>query len=211
MHMNLSASARSALLASVELSRWIDGEHPKTRGNSDNAISAAFYAIALDHREAILLLLRHGARSAAFALVRSVYEAWIKAVWAHTSATPSELQRISSAEAGAMPKLETMIRRLDSLPDSKQIFSAIKRIEWGPMSDYAHGDQRQVSRWIDETGIGSTHSDDETEDVLRILDVYAVLCCSGLLTLAGRPNLHVLEKFEELANRFAEADRTRQP
>jgi hypothetical protein len=53
------------------------------------------------------------------------------------------------------------------------------------MSDYAHGEQRQIARWFDADGIGAAHSDAETVALLQALDIYAVLCLAGLYDLAG--------------------------
>ncbi|MDP9907943.1 hypothetical protein J2W27_000036 [Variovorax boronicumulans] len=182
--MAVTDPVAAALGASQRLSDWIQALHPaKLEASGGQRIAAICFSIALDHREAILLLLQHSARSAAFALLRSVYEAWVRGCWAQTCATTIEIERIEAG--GFLPKLETMVRRLDEQPETMGAFSRVKRSGWEPMSDYAHGEQRQISRWVDATGIGAAHPDDEVAELLRALDVYAILCMAGLLALAN--------------------------
>ena len=191
----------AALASSHRLSDWIQAEHPATfESGGGRRIAAIFYSIALDHREAILLLLHHGARSAAFALFRSVYEAWIRASWLDSCATLAEITFIEAG--GAQPTVERMVRRLDALPDSEGMFSRIKRNNWESMSDFAHGGPKQVSRWITDTSIGAAHPDAEVKDLLQASDIYAVLCLAGLLRLANRQNDHCLNKLHEICVSF---------
>jgi hypothetical protein len=187
----------AALSTSQGLSDWIQAHHPaKLESSGKKRIAAICYSIALDHREATLLLLQHDARSAAFALLRSVYEAWVRASWAQTCATLAEIERIETG--GFLPKLETMVRKLDTQPETMGAFSRIKRAGWESMSDYAHGEQRQISRWVDATSIGAAHPDDEVAELLRALDVYAILCMAGLLALADLSTEPCLAKMKEL-------------
>lgn len=186
-----------ALAESHRLSDWVQAHHPgRSEASPEKRVAAICFSIALDHREAILLLLQHDARSAAFALLRSVYEAWVRASWAQTCATPAEIERIEAASF--LPKVETMAKRLDAHPESMGAHSRIKRSGWEAMSDYAHGEQRQISRWIDADGIGAAHPDEEVVELLAALDVYAILCMAGLLALVDLSTEPCLAKMKEL-------------
>lgn len=195
----MSPTLPSALDRSHRLSDWVQAIHPgRCDGAPEKRIAAICYSIALDHREAILLLLEHDARSAAFALLRSVYESWVRACWVQTCATPTEIARIDAG--GFIPKIETMVRKLDGLPQTQGAFSRIKRSTWESMSDYAHGEQRQISRWVDADGIGASHPDGEVAELLESLDLYAVFCMVGLLDLAGLSTEPCAEKMGELTS-----------
>jgi len=197
--MTLGDSVAAALERSQRLSDWIQVHHPTTVDASDGKrFAAAWYAIAIDHREAILLLVQRGARSAAFALVRSIYEAWTRASWAHFCASPDEITRFETL--GVLPKVETMVRKLDARPQTNGAYSRIKRSAWESMSDYAHGEQRQIARWFDAEGIGAAHSDTETVALLQALDIYAVLCLAGLFDLAGLSTEPCAAKMAEVAS-----------
>ena len=180
----MTPTVSAALTRSHELSEWVQAHHPAAfDASGGRRIAAICYAIALDHREAILLLLERDARSAAFALVRSIYESWVRGTWAQVCATPAEIERIEAG--GHMSKLETMVKKLDALPQTRGAFSRVKRSAWEWMSDYAHGEQRQIARWVDADGIGAAHPDAEVAGLLQALDVYAVFCLAGILDLAG--------------------------
>ena len=145
-----------------------------------------------------MLLVQRGARSAAFASVRSIYEAWTRASWAHFCASPDEIKRFETM--GILPKVETMIRRLDARPETNGAYSQIKRSAWDSMSDYAHGEQRQIARWFDSEGIGAAHPDVEVVALLQTLDIYAVLCLAGIFDLAGLPTEPCATKMSEVAS-----------
>lgn len=181
----LPQAVEKALQHSLEVSIWIRAHHPEhVSGMRRHLLAASYYAICMDHREAVLLLVDHRFRSAAFALWRSIYEALVRGLWAEQCATEQDFERI--AQAHALPTFDTMVRRLDALEPGTgdSSYSMVKLKVWKKMSQFAHGELHQLARWAGKDGIGSRHPDVEVVELLQQLDIYGLLACMGVARLA---------------------------
>jgi hypothetical protein len=182
--METSPTVNAAVDQSLELSEWMSAHHPGSfTHDGTNMLAVAFFSIALDHREAILCLLRHGARSSAFALARPVYEACVKGSWAHHCATDVELERAFDQEV--LPSFDSMVRALGKIKETNGVFGRSKVLAWEALSDYAHGGMKQVMRWIGSDGVAPQHSDIEVQELIDLMDVYGLLSCMGIIAVTG--------------------------
>lgn len=197
----LPPAIEAALARADDLSLWIATHHPDDVPATLNArLAAPYFAICMDHREAILLLLAHDSRSAALALWRSVYEALISGQWAVACADEVDFERIASTHS--LPKFETMVKQLDSLGQSDPAvptYRKTKQALWGPMSEFAHGGLAQLSRWTSpESGIGSRHPDGEILNLIQYVNLYGLLACLSVSDLAGVDTAAHQAKVQEL-------------
>ena len=182
--MESSPPINAAIDRSLELSQWISEHHPATfQSDGQNALAVAFFSIALDHRGAILCLLRHGARTSAFALARPVYEACVKGSWAQHCAT--EADRIRAFDQGVLPAFDGMVRALGKVKETDGVFGRSKAMAWEALSDYAHGGMKQVIRWFGADGVAPQHSETEVQELMNLMDVYGLLACMGIVGVAG--------------------------
>lgn len=142
-----------------------------------------YLLMSLDHREAVIYLLHGGRRSAAYALVRSVYEALMRGMWCRTAATDEQLQRLH--KDGVMPKLERVVQELAKHEKMPGLVRA-KQAGWERMSELAHGGRRQLEQWVSDAGIGPTHADEGVPRLVFSVDFYALMACLSLFAVAGR-------------------------
>ena len=112
---SFSPTVLAAFGRAHEVSAWIAANLPKgvTATKPAERLAAPYFFICIDHRGAILLLLEHDRRSAAFALWRSVYESRMRGLWALFCANDQDVEAI--VKRRTLPSLERMIRRLDSV------------------------------------------------------------------------------------------------
>lgn len=200
--MEQSSVVNAALRASQELSDWINTHHPDGVPHERSSVWAAtFYAICLDHRVSIHLLVDHGQRSSAFTLMRATYEALIRGLWAETCADDRDFEQL--ANTGAQPKFETIIRRLDAHTPVGPSYAETKAKAWAPMSEFVHGGLMQLSRWAGKDGIGPRHPDEETADLLTRVDLYGALACMHVARLAGMSIEEHARKVEDLTAALA--------
>lgn len=194
--METSDEINAAIDRSLEISAWIKDNHPGSfTDTGSNKLAVAFFSIALEHREAILCLLRHGARTSAFALARSVFEAGIKGSWAQHCATDEEYDR--AFRTGVLPTFDTMVRKLSKIKATNSVFSRSKQLAWDALSDYAHGGMKQVVRWIGADGVSPQHNDIEVQELMRFLDMHCLLACIGIVSIAGGSiELHATKAME---------------
>lgn len=136
--------------------------------------------MAIDHREAILLLIAAGARSSAYALLRSVYEACFRGLWTRYVASEVQLQQLAR---GQLPTFDTVVKTLSKVsnPLSKRVFGGSKRLAWEAFCDYSHGGARQLKRFVSEEGIGPSHPDHELPGFLNLLDFLGAAAHDGIL------------------------------
>lgn len=167
-------------------------------------LATRWLLISLDHREAFLLLLAHNARSSAFALLRSIYEAWVRGLWAARAASDAQLA-LCVAPDRKPPKFETTAKQVSALLDAalddgqevKELgdegaaalrgsFAKLRSMVWGPLSDFSHGGRWQLARWTAKDGtVAPSHPDAEVVAWLKVVDLHAVLACIALHEAAG--------------------------
>jgi hypothetical protein len=125
----LTPVLQTAVLQAVALSDAIYAIYPATTGPSSREnLGAVYCSIALDHREAIILLVRHGAFSSASALARAVYEACIRGLWARFAATEEQLKRVIGQ--GILPKFETVAKEL-AAREEMGLLARVRNEVWG--------------------------------------------------------------------------------
>ena len=184
MHMETSPAVISAIDRSLGLSEWISEQHPPTFIDvGNNKLAVALFSIALDHREAIVCLLQHGARTSAFALARPVFEAYVRGSWAKLCATEQQHER--ALTKGIMPSCNSMILSLNKVKGTDGVFSRAQILVWDALSDYTHGGMRQVIRWMGEGRIAPTRTDEEVMELLETVDSFSLLACAGIADVAG--------------------------
>lgn len=180
----LALEVAVALEKSVRLSEVIckGFDHRCTLGSrADHSIR--YFALAIDHREAILLLIAAGARSSAYALLRSVYEACFRGLWTRYVASEAQLEHL---KRGHLPSFEAVVKGLSRVPNplSKKVFGGSKRLAWDAFCDYSHGGARQLKRMVSAEGIGPSHPDHELPGFLNLLDFLGSASHDGVLDAA---------------------------
>jgi hypothetical protein len=181
----LSNAIIDALHESSEISRWISTNHPSSIVQTPTSMLAGpSYGICLEHREAVLLLVEHDCRTSAYALLRPVYEAYMRGLWAEECADESALAQIVRTKE--LPTMDTVTKQLDKVGGDSN-FAQSKAKVWRAMSHYAHGGLRQLERWANADGIGPHHPDGETIEVLHHVNLYGLLALLGIARLAHVP------------------------
>ena len=185
----LSSAIFAALRDSSDISRWISTNHPGSIIQTPTSMLAGpSYGICLEHREAVLLLVEHDCRTSAYALLRSVYEAYMRGLWAEECADESALAQIVRTKE--LPTMDTVTKQLDKV-GGDATFAQSKAKVWRAMSHYAHGGLRQLERWASSDGIGPRHPDGETVEVLHHVNLYGLLAVLGIARLAHEPTEHL--------------------
>lgn len=169
----------------VQLSEALYGIHPSHFDATERAdLAVRQLSIALDHREAMILLIRHSANTSALALLRSCYEALMRGMWAQFAASDADIHR--TLARGIAPSFDTVTRQLSKQKDFKA-FASVKSDVWSIYSDYAHGGPRQLSRWGASDSVEPLHSEDEIVNAMLLADVYGYHACVTLHYIAARP------------------------
>jgi hypothetical protein len=111
-------------------------------------------------------------------------ESYVGASWVQYSASDQALMRFRK---GRSPSFERKIQALRKDHALGNLFEKLRNL-YPTLSDYAHGDVRQISRWLGPDGVAPRHSDQEMIEALRLVDLIGTLACAAREQLADRPH-----------------------
>jgi hypothetical protein len=182
-----SVNLKTALAASAWLTVAIEARQSGNAFlNIKERVAIALMKISIEHRNATVVLLHAGGRTSAPAVARSAFEAYVLGLWVSNFSEEESLGGFLSGEQRAcLPKFDTAVRELRKAKHPLGDILEKLRFMYKPLSDYAHGQGRQVSRWLSSRGIESTHSDAEAVETLYFVDLLAALASMSIERFAG--------------------------
>jgi len=188
---------------SENLINWIDktidgiGIPSETRFR----IAGGCLDVALEHHKAIVLLIKHHLYGSAFALVRSLFESYVRGVWLHRCASDSNINQFTAEKIDS--SFSEIIQDIENLPGFDcGVLSTIKSDAWKAMNSYAHSGFLQSTRRNTESSIKPNYTEEEVLEVINNANMFALLTVMAIAQLAGNKSLMktVLEK-EEILNK----------
>ncbi|WP_156398056.1 hypothetical protein [Duganella sp. Root336D2] len=174
-------------------------------------IAIAYLSLCLAHREAILTLVKCDAAPSATALQRALLEAFVTGAWVDNAATDAELREVAPLGPKPRPKFETMAQKLREKHVLGEWFEAF-RGHYKVLGDYAHGYERQLSRWLSAEAVEPQYSNGQMIEVLQHTDFIGVLAAIHREQIANRPYAHLLQTLEAIMHKRdypSSEDRTR--
>lgn len=143
--------------------------------------AATSFGIARDHHAAIVLLLRNDLLSSAFALLRCLFEAYLRGLWLRHCATDAQIEAHFD---GANPPT-TMVAEIEAIPSfSNGVLSEAKRKNWDVMCQYTHAGGLHLKQWQRACSIEPSFPDEELENGIALADRYAALASLELAQMA---------------------------
>jgi hypothetical protein len=165
-------------------------QSPRTRA------AAASFGIARDHHGAMVLLLKHTFHSSAFALLRCLFEAYLRGVWLRHCATDAQVEAHFSGEDPP----RTMIADIEATPAfASGALSRAKRANWDAMCQYTHTGGLHLKQWQTEKLIEPSFDAAELENGLTMAEKYAALASLELaqMRVNGDGGMAVLRLIQE--------------
>lgn len=142
--------------------------HGRKIHNSERAeLTAACLAIAQQHHNSILILLRNNPplHATAFSLLRVFLEATIRGLWLNKIATDDQINllKINSLE---FPYFKTMLKELGESSNSKKSHQTINNV-WSMLCSYTHTGEYQIQHWVNNLDIKPNYSEDQ---ILKLIN-----------------------------------------
>ena len=144
-------------------------------GMSDNkrlTLAASCLHIAIEHGQAIVILIEEKCFGSALALQRPLIEAFWRGLWLRYSATDEEVHR---AAEDAFPSISRIIQAVDTSFGGDD-FSRLKQRSWKYMCSYVHTGAPQIRARLSVEGIRSNY---------RLGDLHQALFWSNVIQLAS--------------------------
>jgi hypothetical protein len=187
------------VIESEDLIQWlgkcIDGV--EISSETRTRLAAGCLDTALEHHKAILLLISRSLYGSAFALVRLIFEAYIRGLWLHRCASDSDLELLKAEKFDK--KFGTLIHEIERIDGFEEgILSNVKLTSWSAMNSYTHSGFMQIARRNTESTIEPNYGEDEILEALNFANAMGLLSALEISLLAGskqRAN-SILEKAE---------------
>ncbi len=202
----LGLSVREHLDRSIEQIRWIqqnlNGVVIQAMPTSlRHQLAGATLHVAVEHHQAIVLLIEQQVYASAFALLRSLFEAYIRGAWLGTLATDAEVER---ADRDNFPEFGAMVKALETgnaLPVGSM--SKLKNDAWGMLNSLTHTGRAQRNNRLTVEGLGHRYDDQQLHEALNVADSLAFFVTLEFARLAENAvlrdaiNTRVVETFTE--------------
>lgn len=188
--MNQTIKIDQLLLKSFALHDWLSHRlHDLEISTSKRArLAVGCYDQVFEHHFAICLLLRSKVYGSAFALVRPVFEGFVRGVWLKNSASDSELEKYYGDTLDL--KFWQLLERVEKFPGFESgMLTDLKKSSWKAMSSYTHGGVLQASRRYTREFIEPSYSDEEIIEVSKIAGSFALLAFQQIAAEANRLDL----------------------
>lgn len=164
--------------------------------NNRNRSAAACFAIAQEHHEAIVRLAEHTLFASSFAMLRVVFEAYVRGLWLSLCATDKEVSRFIALNEP--PKLNILLQAIDS----HDLFagtplSGYKVDNYKQLCGFTHTGGHQTNRWNHEAGIEPNYHIDDVMKVISTSEQLSLLSLLGVASMGNEPEIvvSVIEEF----------------
>lgn len=168
---------------SADLINWIDAQVGETTlpQNPRITTSAVLCSLGRQHHRAIIRLVESELPASAAALLRVIFECYVRAVWVHGCATDDEVLRAINDK---WPLFKTMVQSIESDPRIKTgVLLATFESRWNALNGFTHNGAIALGRQIKNREIGPQFSDDEIRDIVRFSDSICLMIAGQIAVL----------------------------
>jgi hypothetical protein len=185
-------SVRTHLDRSIDQILWISQTLtgvviPSMPTSLRHQLAGATLHVAVEHHQAIVLLLEQKVYASAFALLRCLFEAYIRGAWLSTVASDAEVEH---ADRDKFPQFGVMVKALENgsaLPVG--IMSKVKDDNWGMLNSLTHTGQAQRNNRLTVDGLGHRYDDEQIHQALNVADSLAFMVAFEFARLAENTTL----------------------
>ncbi len=160
--------------------------------NNRNRAAGASFLIAADHHHAIFFLLKHTFHSSSIALLRCLFEAYLRGLWLRHCATDGQVDEF--IKGGEPPK--TMVADIEATPEfGEGELSRIKKASWSAMCAFTHTGGLHLQRWQTSEAVEPNFDAGELEECLNAAELFGAMATLELVQMSksGNDGSSVLE------------------
>ncbi len=189
---------------SEQLIQWLDKKIDGLEIKPEDRfqLAAGCLDMALEHHKAIVLLTAHCLYGSAAALVRSIFESYVRGCWLFYCATDKQLEKFKDEKLKL--KLYQFIDDLEKHEAfSGGTLSHVKETSYAAMNSFTHSGYFQVVRRNSGNSIEPNYTDKELIDALETANSFSILTAIAIADMARNREL-ALEVFNKGKEYFEE-------
>lgn len=195
-------SIRSAVALMESISEETDGL--AVASDLKTQLAAGCHFAALDHHAGIALLFSSGLYSPALALMRPLFEAYIRGIWLSDCATESQVSDFVSGNWKKTSNIGSMIARLEKTKTfGTGVLEKSKIANWETLCGFTHTGIQQVQMCLSRNAVERSCSDQEIDEALNFAGACAVM--AGIATASLANNKEAASRIFHIGKEFVGA------
>ena len=161
-------------------------------------LASACWHVTIEHSMGILELVRATLHGSALALVRPMYEAYIRGMWLMYAATDEDIDRAGRDKFPFNPVIVTALEKSPHFPSNP--FSDVKDQSWKRLCSYTHTGYQQIGARLTSQGLNCNFQDSEILEALLWADMIALAAAAAIAIEAQNDPLaqEVLRKMKSV-------------
>lgn len=172
------------------LAQWIAGRQDglEISGDDKAMVPGLLFDLAIEHHAGIVHLVQGQMNGSAFALLRAVFETFVRGAWLQLCATGEELENFIKRDE--LPRFAPLVEAIDQHADfADKLLSKIKNNSWNAMCSYTHGGVFQLARRFDGSYVVPTYDPEEVIEVIKYSGTFALFALLKIARLADNGSL----------------------
>jgi hypothetical protein len=171
--------------------------------------AATLFAVALDHAQGIKFCLNNSAYPSAFALLRVLFETYVRAMWLEKCANSEQLEKYINedqlvSKTNGKIFFGDMVLEVEATHELPVYFSEIKKNIWSGLNSITHSGAVQLHRNFSGSSIQHCYENDHIDEAIEFSTMIACMSFAALCDLATNINGEVeSEKLMEFVQSWA--------
>ena len=165
-------------------------------GDDRTRLSAGLLQLAQEHHASIVILIQHQQYGSAFALLRPLYEAYVRGVWLARVASEREFSRFQRDENFSLKDLASKVSVLPTFDGTN--FAGLAGRALNAMHSYTHNGYRASARRQSSDAIEPSYEVAEIREVLEFAQLFGVLATAEILEQATNVENFRVDKMQAL-------------
>ncbi len=158
-------------------------------------------AVTLDHAQGIKFCLKNSAYSSAFALLRIIFETYIRAMWLEKCATPKQLDKYINndkiiSKGGGKLNFDAMVSEVESSHQLPKYFSKVQKNTWKGLNSLTHSGSIQLKNNFNGKSITNCYDNKHINEAIDFATMISCMAFAGLCDLAT--NINSSKELEQL-------------
>lgn len=155
--------------------------------------AATLLAVTIDHAQGIRILLSQGSYPSAAALMRVVFETYIRAMWLWECASEKQINTFINDDKvvsldGKSIHFKDLVKAVEVSHELPTYLSEIQANVWKGLNSLTHGGNIQLARNFDGKTIRHCYDNNLVNEVIKFITMLTCLAFSGILDLADNKN-----------------------
>jgi hypothetical protein len=180
----------------TEMLRFVEKELDEMLITSDMPnikAAATLLTVTIDHAQGIRILLEKGAYPSAAALMRVLFETYIRAMWISECANEKQVKTFINKDKVVSTEDKTihfkdLVKAVEASHDLPAYLSEIQANVWSGLNSLTHGGNIQLARNFDGKTIRHCYDNELVNEVIEFSTMLTCLAFSGILDLANNKN-----------------------